>query len=93
MYTFNGSQCNVVRRSQITTSDGEGFPHPLFVTVVIFQLYLAFRLVTSKFHCHHRRAEAKGGLGVPPQETVGNFVLLSDFLGFECLLLEDFEEN
>ena len=34
------------------------------------------------------------GGGAPPRRAfVGNIVLFSDFVGFECLLLEDFEEN
>ena len=42
------------------------------------------------------RAEANGGAGggverPPRRPFVGNFVPLPDFIGFECLLLEDFE--
>ena len=34
------------------------------------------------------------GGGAPPRRPfVGNFVLLTGFLGFECLHLEDFEEK
>ena len=42
------------------------------------------------------KAEANGGAGggAPPRRLfVGNFVLSSDFSGFECLHLEDFEEK